>query len=28
LVLKDGTINPVWYRYLEEMTRKLNALIT
>jgi hypothetical protein len=28
LVLKDGTINPVWYRYLEELTRKLTALIT
>ena len=28
VVLKDGTINPVWFRYFEELTRKLNALIT
>jgi hypothetical protein len=28
VVLKDGSINPVWYRYLEELTRRLNALIT
>lgn len=28
IVLSDGRINPVWYRYLEELTRRLNALIT
>jgi hypothetical protein len=24
----DGRMNPSWYRFFEELTRKLNALIT
>lgn len=25
-VLKDGTINPVWYRFLRDLARRIAAL--
>lgn len=28
VVGSDGRMNPSWYRFFEELTRKLNALIT
>lgn len=26
VILRDGTINPVWYRFLQDLARRLAAL--